>query len=197
MKAKPLHSEQLGVTPQDLGHRLDNPSLRRGLVWGSIGGLAGTMLMDLFGTGLFLAAGLPPSLSFSVCGDAAAGFLAWLGQTVAGGAPLGALLHYVIGPVLGAALGAAVTGIAGLRLDSTAKGLGLGVLFVEVVSQPLLAAAAVVLKMTPAEAVPWFGVAFAMHLVYGLVLGASLRHGLRSSTLPAAQPAGQNSAKIG
>ena len=60
------------------------------------------------------------------------------------------------------------------------KAIGLGILYVELISQPLLAAAAWVLQMTPAETAQWFGISFVMHLVYGLVLGLVSYCGLRA-----------------
>jgi hypothetical protein len=147
---------------------------------GCIGGLVGTIMMDLFGAGLFVVMGGPASLSFTIIGDAAAAFFVMLGMTVAGGTPLGALLHYLIGLAFGALFGAAVTRIAVLRADSLQKAVGLGVIYVEVMSLPLLAAAAWVLQMTAAETAQWFGISFVMHLVYGLVLGLVMYYGLRA-----------------
>jgi hypothetical protein len=141
--------------------------------------------MDLFGGVLFVVMGGPASLSFAVIGDAAAAFLDMLGITTTGGTPLGALLHYLIGLAFGALFGAAVSEIAVLRLGSPMKAIGLGVLYVELMSQPLLAAAALVLQMTAAETAQWFGISFVMHLVYGLVLGLVSYYGLRA--VPAAR----------
>jgi hypothetical protein len=155
----------------------------RGIVVGCIGGLLGTIAMDLFGGGLFLAMGGPASLSFAVIGDTAAAFCALFGISVAGGVPLGALLHYLIGLAFGALFGAAVSRAAVLRLDSPMKAVGLGVLYVELISQPLLAAASWVLHMTAAEAAQWFGISFVMHLVYGVVLGLVAHYGLRGICL--------------
>jgi hypothetical protein len=155
----------------------------RGIVVGCIGGLVGTIVMDLFGGVLFLVMGGPASLSFSIIGDAAAAFCAMLGLSVAGGLPLGALLHYLIGLTFGALFGAAVLRIAVLRLDSLMKAVGLAILYVELISQPLLAAAAWVLHMTAAETAQWFGISFVMHLVYGLVLGLVAYYGLRGSSV--------------
>ena len=151
----------------------------RGIVVGCIGGLVATTVMDLFGGVLFVVIGGPASLSFSIIGDAAAAFCAMLGMTVAGGMPLGALLHYLIGLVFGALFGAVVSRVAVLRLTSPMKAIGLGILYVELISQPLLAAAAWVLHMTAAETVQWFGISFVMHLVYGLVLGLVAYYGSR------------------
>ena len=130
-------------------------SATRGVSLGLIGGLLGTVVMDLFGAGLFVALGSPATLSFAVIGDAAAGFFAMLGISLAGGVPLGALLHYLIGLGLGGIFGAAVSQLAPLRALSTWKGVGLGVLYVEVMSQPLLVAAALILHETISSA--WNG----------------------------------------
>ncbi len=151
----------------------------RGMIDGLIGGLVGTIVMDLFGAGLFLMMSGPASLSFAIIGDAAAGGFALLGIRLAGGTPLGALLHYLIGLALGVLFGAAVSRIAALRMDSPKKAVGMGILYVEIMSLPMLAAAALILQMTAAETAQWFGVSFVMHLVYGLVLGLVVRQGLR------------------
>jgi len=153
----------------------------RGIFVGSIGGLVGTIVMDLFGAGLFLVMGGPASLSFAIIGDAAAGFLALLGIALAGGAPLGALLHYLIGLALGGLFGAAVPRMAALRVDSLKKAVGMGVLYVEIMSLPMLAAAALILRMTAAETAQWFGISFVMHLIYGLGLGLVACYGLRAA----------------
>jgi hypothetical protein len=166
---------------------VSNAILTKGMEVGLIGGLVGTIVMDLFGAGIFLVMGGPASLSFSIIGDAAAGLFSIMGIEIAGGTPLGAVLHYLIGLVFGAIFGAAVAYIDALQLDSIKKGVGLGILFVEVMSLPLLAAAAIILKMTPSETAQWFGISFVMHLVYGLVLGLVVSYGLRSA--PAARQA--------
>lgn len=62
------------------------------------------------------------------------------------------------------------------------KGVGLGILSVEIMSQPMLAAAAIILKMTASQTAQWVGMSFVMHLVYGGVLGAVVICGLRTAT---------------
>jgi len=57
----------------------------------------------------------------------------------------------------------------------------MGILYVEIMSLPMLAAAALILQMTAAETAQWFGISFVMHLVYGLVLGLVVRQGLRAA----------------
>lgn len=163
---------------QPRAERHMSTSVTRGVTVGLIGGLLGTVVMDLFGAGLFLMLGGPASLSFAIIGNAAAGFFSIVGIALTGGPPLGALLHYGIGLGFGGIFGAAVSQLAPLRVGSLGKGMGLSVLYIEVISQPLLVAAALILQMTPSEAAQWFGLSFLMHLVYGLVLGIVVGYGL-------------------
>jgi hypothetical protein len=105
---------------------------RRGLVWGLVAGLVATIVIDLITMGVVPLMGLPAEMGFSVIGDTAAGFFSLFGIDVAGGVPLGVLLHYLIGLALGALFGAAVTRIDALRLNSIKKSVGLGILYPEV-----------------------------------------------------------------
>ena len=157
-------------------------TLARGMVWGLIGGLVGTIVMDLVLIGTLSAAGLPAVVSFSTIGDTAAGCLALIGIDMAGGFPLGAVVHYLLGLVLGAVFGAAVSQVDTLRPDTVKKGVVLAVLFIEILSQPILATSPIILKMTASDTVQWFGISAAMHLIWGVVLGLVVSYGLRSAT---------------
>ena len=84
-------------------------SLSSATAVGALAGLAGTLVMDLFGLVVLLVNGGPDTISFSLIGDAAATFASRVGIAVPGGTPLGVLLHYLIGVVLGAAFGAGVS----------------------------------------------------------------------------------------
>ncbi|NTU82068.1 MAG: hypothetical protein HGA45_22265 [Chloroflexales bacterium] len=158
---------------------LTRPTRSRGILVGLIGGLSGTLVMDLCGAGLFVMMGAPASLAVTIIGDAAAGFAAAIGFTLTGDAPLGVLLHYLIGLGLGALFGAAAARVPMLQPGSALKAMALGILYVELVSQPLLVAAALILQMTAAELAQWFGISAVLHLVYGLVLGIAVFAGLR------------------
>ena len=85
------------------GHTAGIP-LARATGWGLMGGLAGTIVMDLFLIGAFPAAGLPSLMCFSIVGDTVARFFTILGDAVvhffatlgieiAGGVPLGNALN--------------------------------------------------------------------------------------------------------
>jgi hypothetical protein len=134
--------------------------------------------MYLFGAGIFALLGWPANTSFSIIGDSAAAFFSKLGVALAGGAPLGTCLYYLIGLTLGALLGVAIASLEPLHLASLKKRVILTILYVEVMSLPLLAAGTLALKMSAADAVLWFGISSVMHLVYGLVLGMVTSYGM-------------------
>jgi hypothetical protein len=153
-------------------------TLIRGMIAGMVGGLAGTFLMYLFGAVFFSLLGWPVNTSFSIIGDSAAAFFSKLGVALAGGASLGMRLYYLIGLALGAVLGIAVVSLEPLRVASLKKRVGLCILYVEVMSLPLLAAGTLALRMNAADAALWFSISFVMHLVYGLVLGVVTSYGV-------------------
>jgi hypothetical protein len=153
----------------------------RGLILGLAGGVAATIVIDLVTVAVLPLMGMPAEGGFSVIGDTAAGFLALFGIAVAGGVPLGAVLHYLIGAVLGVIFGAAVTRIPRLRLTSIKKGLGLGILYTEIISLPILVLPPIILGWAGPEAVWWFGFSFMMHAIWGTTLGVIVAYGLRST----------------
>ena len=150
-------------------------TLASGLAWGVVGGLAGTLIMDIVLMGAMLALGLPALTCFSVVGETVARFLSIPGFEMAGYVPLGVTAHYLIGPLVGAAFGAAYGGVVArvdwLRDGGLKKSIVAAVLYVEILSQPLLALTPILLKWTAAETVHWFGISFVMHLIMGFVLG--------------------------
>ena len=156
--------------------------LARGMVVGSLGGLVGTLVMDLILMGALSAAGLPALTCFSIVGDTVARFFSILGIEMAGGVPLGAAAHYLIGPLVGAIFGAAVAQVAALRVDTLKKGIVLAILYVEILSQPILATTPILLKMTAHETLQWFSVSFVMHFMLAVVLGVIASYGLRFAT---------------
>lgn len=153
----------------------------KGIVWGLIGGFTGTLTMDLIITGLFYLMGMPADLTFSFTGDVAAGFFSRIGIDLAGGVLLGAVMHYLIGLGLGGLFGAATSRINVLRVDTLKKGIMLGVLYTEIASQPILVTAPRFREMTVSDTLQWFSLSFVMHLIYGILLGAVMRYGLRFS----------------
>ena len=80
----------------------------------------------------------------------------------------------------GRLFGAAVAKVDALRVDTLKKSVVLAVLYVEILSQPLLVTTPILLKMTTPETFQWFGVSFLMHLIAGAVLGLVICYGLRT-----------------
>jgi hypothetical protein len=143
-----------------------------------MGGFVGTIVMDLVLIGMLSMVGLPAVISFSTIGDTAAGFLALMGITLAGGFPLGAAVHYLLGLALGAIFGAAVAYIGTFRVATIKKIVVFAVLYIEVLSQPILAMSPIILTMTTSQTLQWFGVSAVMHLIWGVVLGVVVSYGL-------------------
>jgi hypothetical protein len=100
-----------------------------------------------------------------------------LGIEVAGGVQLGIETHYLIGPLIGAIFGVLVTQVKALRVDTLKKSIVFSVLYVEILAQPILATTPILLKMTAAETLQWFGFSFVMHFLMAVVLGAVVSYG--------------------
>ncbi len=168
-----MFSRRLGGQPHMARSEAKRPAIYaafvKAIAAGLLGGLVATVVLDVIVIGLFPFIGMPADVSFSVIGDTAARFLAMLDIEMAGGVPLGLLVHYLTGLALGGLFGAARSW-RGLGLDSKKNGVGLGILYTEVVSFPILATAPIMLQMSALSAAQWFGVSFVMHGVYGSVL---------------------------
>lgn len=164
--------------------RNPSTSFLKGLGWGTIGGLAGTLVMDLLLMGVLLVLRQPAVLCFSIVGDTVSRFLAVFGAQVAGGVPTGLMTHYVVGPLFGIIFGAAVTRLPALRGGTLKKITIAAFVYVELLSQPILATTPILLNMDAPATLQWFGGSFVMHLILSIVLGLIVGYGLR--TLPPA-----------
>jgi hypothetical protein len=160
---------------------ISNTTLAEGLGWGVLGGLAGTLTMNLVLIGTLSAVGLPAFTGFLFIGNTAASFFSHLGNQMAGGVSLGAAVYYLVGPAMGAIFGAAATRVEARRVDTLKKSIVLAVLYVEILSQPLLAMTPILLKVPTSTTLLWFGSSFGMHLILGIVMGAMVSRGLRWS----------------
>lgn len=151
----------------------------RGIGWGLVGGLAGTLVMDAILMAGLSAVGLSALICFSIVGNAVAQFFSILGIEVTGGVQLGIETHYLIGPLIGAIFGVLVTQVKALQVDTLKKNIVFAVLYVEILAQPILATTPILLKMNAAETMQWFGFSFVMHFLMAVVLGAVVSNGLR------------------
>jgi uncharacterized membrane protein YagU involved in acid resistance len=122
-------------------------------------------------------------MCFSIVGDTVSRFMAMFGTHITDGVPTGVVTHYVIGPLFGMLFGAVVTKFPALR-DGTLKKVTIAAfVYVEVLSQPILATTPILLKMEAPATLQWFGGSFVMHLILSIVLGVIVGCGLRSSPL--------------
>ena len=153
----------------------------KGLVLGLIAGLVATIVIDLIMMGYLLFTGQPADAGFTVIGDTAAGCFSLLGIDVAGGVLMGVVWHYLIGLVLGVIFGAAVTRFDVLRLNSTKKGVALGIVYTEIMSVPVLVMPPIILKMTASATTQLLGFYFVMHAMWGILLGVVVSYGLGSA----------------
>jgi len=169
--------------------RNPSSSIWRGLGWGAIGGLAGTLVMDILLMGALLALRQPAWMCFSIVGDTVSRFLAMLGTQIAGGVPTGVAAHYVIGPLFGILFGAIVTRLPALREGTLKKITIAAFVYVEILSQPILATTPILLKMKTPATLLWFGGSFVMHLILSVVLGVIVGYGLRPAPLAAQRKA--------
>ena len=167
--------------------RAGRAPLLHGIGWGLMGGLAGTLAMDILLIGILSAVDYPPLLCFTIVGDTVSRFFSTFGLPLAGGISTGVVAHYSVGPMMGLLFGAGAAILPmlaplreGRREGTLKKNILAAVLWVEILSQPLLASTPILLKMTPAEALLWYGGSFVMHLVYGIILGIVAGSGLRS-----------------
>ncbi len=118
-------------------------------------------------------------MCFSIVGDTVSRFLAMFGTQIAGGVPTGVVAHYVIGPLVGMLFGAVVTKFPALREGTLKKITIAAFVYVEILSQPILATTPILLKMKAPATLQWFGGSFVMHLILSIVLGVIVGYGLR------------------
>ncbi len=154
----------------------------KGLVIGTVASLVATIVVDLIMMVFLLFRGQPADGGFAVIGDTTAGFFSLFDIDVAGGVPLGVVWHYLIGLALGVIFGAAVTQFDALRLTSMKKGVGLGILYTEFISVPILVLPPIILKWTASATAQLFGFYFVMHAIWGILLGIVVSYGVRRAT---------------
>ena len=164
------------------GHVFRAP-LAKGIAWGCLGGLAGTMVMDILLMGTLLVLRQPALMCFSIVGDTVSHFLELFGTQITGGVPTGVVTHYVVGPLFGMLFGAIVTKFPALREGTLKKVTIAAFVYVEILSQPILATTPILLKMETPATLQWFGGSFVMHLILSIVLGVIVGYGLQPAPL--------------
>lgn len=145
------------------------------VLFGMVAGIIATIVMDIFVAIAMLLMGNPVTFMFSFIGAVAAAFFAKVGLAVAGGVLLGFVFHYLFGLGYGGLFSGLVARLRWLKTRGIWKSILLGILYIEIFSQPFLASAPLVLRMTASDILRWYALSTAMHAIYGAVLGA-LQH---------------------
>jgi hypothetical protein len=153
-------------------------TLTRGVQWGLIGGLTGTIAMDLVLVGGLSALGLPTDTCFSSIGSTVAKFFSLLGIKLSGAVMLGVATFHLLGPVLSAIYGLAVSQVGAVQGITLKKNVVGAVLYAEVLSQLILTTMPILLKMSGSETLLWFAGSFVLHLTWVIVLGFVMHYGL-------------------
>ena len=107
-------------------------------------------------------------------------FFALLGIDLAGGVLVGVATHYLVGPLVGAIFGALVaqSRCAASRHAEEGHPAG-GCVYRDPEPAHSRRLPPILLKMTAAEILQWYGGSFVMHFLFGVVLGAVVYYGLR------------------
>jgi hypothetical protein len=145
--------------------------LYRTASFGAVSGIAATAVMDVFVAFAMPLMGSPVTFMFSFIGDVASTFFASINAPLAGGVPLGFLIHYGLGLVLGALYCVVLQRTRWLAGASRGRSILAGILYIEVASQPFLVTAPLVLRLAAADTLQWYALSTAMHAIYGTVLG--------------------------
>ena len=149
---------------------MKNDLARTGL-FGAVAGIVATMVMDIFVAVAMVVMGNPVTFMFSFIGDVASTFFTQLNMPISGGVPLGFLIHYLFGLAFGALFCVVLSRTARLKPNTIGMSILLGIVYIEIFSQPFLVTAPLVLKMTGADTLQWYALSTAMHAFYGTVLG--------------------------
>ena len=143
----------------------------RTVFFGMAAGIIATVVMDIFVAVAMLAMGNPVSFMFSFIGDVAAAFFSHLNVLISGGAPWGVLFHYLFGLGYGGLFCALLDRIPRLKPAALGKSILLGIVYIEIFSQPFLASAPLIREMAARDIFQWYALSTMMHAIYGMVVG--------------------------
>lgn len=158
----------------------------RSTSFGLAGGIAGSLVMQLFLLGASAAGRLPALAFLAFIGDTIAQLLTRFGIYLPGGVPMCLAMQDLIGAIFGMIYVFMLSNVNALHARTLRKGILQAVIFAEIISQPLLATTTILLKMPVTTALLWYGASLVMHFLYGVTLGAivwlGLDHKPREST---------------
>jgi hypothetical protein len=141
------------------------------VLFGAVAGIIATIVMDIFVALAMIAMGNPVTFMFAFIGNVAAAFFSQLGVSVTGEVLLGFLIHYLLGLGLGGLFCAVLSRATRLRPGTIGRSIVLGIVYIEIFSQPFLASAPLILHMSGPDTLQWYALSTVMHAFYGTVLG--------------------------
>ncbi len=146
--------------------------LRENVKLGLIGGLAGSLVMELVLIVALTLAGKPPLTCLFFVGDTVAHLVAKFGLNLPGGVPMCLAAQYLIGAIFGVIFCTGLSKLRTWRINSLKKGIFGAVIYSEILSQPILAMTTILLKMSAKDTLLWYSASFGMHFCFGVALGA-------------------------
>ncbi len=149
----------------------------RGIGLGLFGGFLGTLVMDIFLAAALSAFGKPAFMCFTLVGSTAASFFSISGAGELEIILLGVGAHYLIGPLAGAFFGLVMARVAGLQTMTRRDTLVFSIVYIEILSQPILATAPLLLNWTTELTLLWYGGSYIMHFILGCILALVINKG--------------------
>ena len=73
-------------------------------------------------------------------------------------------------------------------MNTLKKSVILAIIYVEILSQPMLATTPILLKMTVPATLEWYGGSFLVHLIVAVILGTVVSRGLRLESTSRSKP---------
>ncbi len=152
----------------------------RGIGLGLLGGFLGTLVMDIFLAAALTAFGKPAFMCFTLVGNTAASFFSIRGAGELEIILIGVAAHYLIGPLAGAFFGIVMARVTRLQNLTRRDTLVLSIVYIEILSQPILATAPLLLNWTTELTLLWYGGSYIMHFILGCILAVVINVGFRN-----------------
>jgi hypothetical protein len=161
---------------------MEKTNIARGIKYGIVGGLMGTIITDLVSLIIFFILGesLPDfytlfGKSFLTLFNLQADYPLWQGLT----------LHYSIGILTGLVVGILTQRISLLKFNTYRSSILIAVIITQIEGLTLFYLMSLVLNMPQSEMILIYGMGIFLHTVWGACLGSILCFGLRRRALTA------------
>jgi hypothetical protein len=160
---------------------MGKPNITRYLIYGLVGGLVSTALMDILSLVMFAIMGESFPSFFALIGRA---ILTLLGIHVDFPLWQGLVLHYSIGILIGLSLGVASVMINILRFNTRRKSMLISVLTIEVIGIVLFYLMSLILNIPQSKMIVTYISGIFLHGIGGICLGLILYYGWQKKPPP-------------